>query len=542
MKRHRHRIYSLIRTFALSFALILFGHIQIAWSQTQVFSINVSPNPFNPVTGNATITVQATPATANLEVHVFDANDSLVRSELDLTEISSGTYSTLWDGRSNNGRTVLGGQYSFRVFNEATTTYLASQSGIATVDAVTAVSSSFNPFIPTGDNFTTITVQATPGQTGLSLQISGPGGTWCFSDFSSCQLPLVETSPGTYTAQWSAVGRSCCSFGNPINIFRDGTYTVNVFDSVFHLLATGSVTVTGVNQVMVAPQPLKPGGGNFTTITVNGAPGLGLDARIINAVTNVTTTILPLSEASGIYTAEWNGTDLSGNFAGANTYRVQIFNRDSGQRYQPETSIVVEAGVFSILASPDPFVPTGNNLATLTVRADSGLSGLTASITSPQGQSISGISLVETGSVGTYLGSWDGKINGTIPADGVYTTRVFDASGNTFPTTGSLTLSSARSFAMNPNSFEPGTGRTAAITAEVASGLQLEARIGSNVVIPLTASGNTYSATWDGRDNSGFPLAAGAYTMFLFNSTPLCQDRCRMREQMESGARERKRK
>jgi pimeloyl-ACP methyl ester carboxylesterase len=292
-----------------------------------------------------------------------------------------------------------------------------------------------------------------------------------------------------------------------------------VYDAVGNQLETGTVAVTGVSQVTPAPNRFIPGGGNITTITVNGGPSLSLEARIFNGVTGVLVKTIELTEASGVYTGEWDGRDTYGNFAGANTYYVGVFSTTSGFPYSPQGYVVVEAGVFAIEASPDPFVPTGTSLVTLTVRADPGLSGLTVSVSSTTGDSRSGIPLTETGSVGTYVGTWNGTVNGVIARNGVYTTRVYDASGNTFPTTGTLTLSSVRAFSVTPNLFEPNPGVAASITAEVAAGLQLEGRIGSLVTIPLTGVGSSYSALWPGTDNSGRVLAPGSYTMHLYNAS-----------------------
>ena len=91
-----------------------------------------------------------------------------------------------------------------------------------------------------------------------------------------------------------------------------------------------------------------------------------------------------MTEASGTYTAEWDGRDTYGNFAGANTYRLKIYHEGSDVKYYLETSVVVNVAVFSISAAPDPFVPTGANMATLAVRADPLQTGLKATVTHPQ--------------------------------------------------------------------------------------------------------------------------------------------------------------
>ncbi|RLB79830.1 MAG: hypothetical protein DRH15_08370, partial [Deltaproteobacteria bacterium] len=225
-----------------------------------------------------------------------------------------------------------------------------------------------------------------------------------------------------------------------------------------------------------------------------------------------------MTEASGTYTAEWDGKDTYGNFAGANTYMAKIYSTVSSIRHYPQRSFVVNVAVFAISALPDPFVPTGSNEATITVRADALQSGLTTSIAHPEGGTTPRLALREVGSEGTYVATWDGKIDGLIPKDGICTIRVYDSSGNEFPAAGTLTLSSAKSLNVSPNPFEVTGASTATISAEMASGLNLEARIGSVKTIALTESGSAYSASWDGRDDIGNLVPSGTYTVTLWNT------------------------
>ena len=155
---------------------------------------------------------------------------------------------------------------------------------------------------------------------------------------------------------------------------------------------------------------------------------------------------------------------------------------------------MVNVAVFAISAAPNPFVPTGENTATLTVRADARQSGLTASVNHPVSGSTQRFPLLETGSEGTYTSQWDGTINGLIPKDSVCTIHVYDQSGNQFPATGSLTLSSVKSLKLAPNPFEATGENTATVRAEMPSGLNLQARIGDTRTLPLTENAGVYSA------------------------------------------------
>ncbi|MBI4848034.1 MAG: thrombospondin type 3 repeat-containing protein, partial [Nitrospirae bacterium] len=302
-------------------------------------------------------------------------------------------------------------------------------------------------------------------------------------------------------------------------IFWDETYPVFVYDSAgIQSPTTGSITVKGVSSVSVLPNQFTAGGSNFTTITVKGATAQNYETRIFNNTTNVLTRTLSMTETAGTYIAEWDGKDNYGNFAGANTYRVRVYYKDSSVRYYPEATVVVNIAVFSISSFPEPFIPDGNNNVTITVRADKSQSGLTAAISHPQSGTTPKISLKEVGSEGTYVATWDGKINGVIPKDGICTIRIYDIAGNQFPATGTLTLSSVKSLTVTPSPFEITGTSAATISAQMPAGLNLEARISNIRTIQLTDSSGVYTGTWDGKDSSGNFVPAGNYNVTLWNT------------------------
>ena len=89
---------------------------------------------------------------------------------------------------------------------------------------------------------------------------------------------------------------------------------------------------------------------------------------------NAVTRNLPLTEiGGGSYTATWDGRDNFGNFAGANNYRIEVYASGGTVRYYPTRTITVNAAVFAISASPDPFTPNGTQL-----HDDHGAGGSTA--------------------------------------------------------------------------------------------------------------------------------------------------------------------
>src|SRR3990172_3966699 len=371
------------------FILFFIGVTSIAFAQTEVTSVTASPQTFNPDNAETTtISVEATPGVTGLEVRVLSSDQTtVVRSGLTLTETTTGSYSTVWNGRNNGNALVPAGAYVLRVFNPPTSTFIGPL-GSVTVERtipVISVSASPDPFVPTGTNATTITVQATPGQTGLKARVEhNYNSSWYWRYEGDLWIPLTETStPGVYTGTWNAVYKSSAT--SEAYVLGDETYRIAVYDGAgIRSTTTGNVNVSGVLSVSASPNPFTPGGTNLATITAKGGTGLKLEVRIYNSTTNALTRTLSCTEASGTYTAEWDGKDSNGNFAGAGTYRINVHNKDSGIRYDRVSTGVVKVAVFSISASPDPFVPTGSNTVTITVRADPLQSGFTVSITHPQ--------------------------------------------------------------------------------------------------------------------------------------------------------------
>ena len=478
-----------------------------------VASLACVPDIFAPE-GGATTTVTATGAAGlNLEVKVTSNTSPYdqVFKTLPMTE-ASGSYTAVWDGRDETGNIVSVETYRIYVWHTGSPVRYNPTDYLDVTGVISSVTASPDPFSPTGTNATVITVEGSSGQTGLSLRFYR-SGSWWIDSTGSYYLPLTETSiAGVYTASWNGIYRDDY-------IMLDGVYNIYVYDEAGNKSpTTGQMTISGVASVAVTPDPFTPGGTNVVTITANGATGLDLETRIFNNSTGALTRVVSMLKASGSYVAEWNGKDSYGNFAGANRYRADIYHTGSDIRYYRQSWFNVNVTVFSITASPDPFVPTGSSEVALTVLADPLQSGLTAKVTHPESGPTPSITLREEGSEGTYVTEWDGTIGGVIPKDAICTIQIYDSSGNQFPTTGSFTLSSVKSFTVAPNPFEVTGYSTATITAEMMPELNLEARVGSVTTIPLTGTGETYTGMWDGKDNGGDFVPSEAYNVTLWNS------------------------
>ena len=183
----------------LVFALGVFGAAP-AWSQTQVTSITASPDIVQCVhrgvddvhgVGHAGRDA-ARRSRADGGSQPDDPNRARARRrERRARTASCGT------GARTATRSRLAGNHAVRVFNRATTTYLGPISSV-TVQGI-PVQRPVRTFTPTGFNTVDFTIQATPGQTGLTLRmftrVSGSTVYW-YGPGCSSYLPLTETSPG----------------------------------------------------------------------------------------------------------------------------------------------------------------------------------------------------------------------------------------------------------------------------------------------------------------------------------------------------------
>jgi hypothetical protein len=175
------------------------------WAATEITSITATPNPFSPIDGETTaITVQGTAGLTSLQAVILSADHAtVIRSSLPLTEAGAGVYTATWDARDDSGYVVMADDYTIRVYNSATLTYMGPVVGISVINGLLPPSP--NPFTPTGGNAVTITVQAAPGQTGLSVAFYSNWYGYWYGENGNHLLPLIETTPGAYAASWDAL-------------------------------------------------------------------------------------------------------------------------------------------------------------------------------------------------------------------------------------------------------------------------------------------------------------------------------------------------
>ena len=93
---------------------------------------------------------------------------------------SDTSYTAVWDGRDESGALAAGRRPTWYGGAGRRSCPVLPEEDDADSVGVTSVTASPNPFVPTGSNSTTITVQAAPGQTGLTpaYLISGGSNTY----------------------------------------------------------------------------------------------------------------------------------------------------------------------------------------------------------------------------------------------------------------------------------------------------------------------------------------------------------------------------
>jgi len=420
-----------------------------------------------------------------------------------------------WNGLDSDGNLAPQGTYIWYVNNADSgrryppTSYTIVGAGVNEVVADPAV------LVANGRNVTTFTIHGTPGILGMYLHFYGPQHTdWYNGRF----MELFEGEEGIYTAAWNGVARDT---SNQRVVFPNGVYSINVYDKNGNFLNdSASFEISGISSITVPPE-FTPGGGALMPIQLEGAPGLGPILTIENASTGYFVRELPTVEAAGIYAAEWDGRDAGGNYTGPNPYRVRIFtNTTPRERYSIETTFNVKQAVFGIEVAPNPFTADGSAQATITVLADSGQTGLTAEVTHPGGARRTGIVLSEQGSVGTYIGTWDGRDDsGQFMSDGVAIVEIRSPLGELFPISGSVTLSTITRFVLSPNPFTPRSDPGVTIEVDMLGGLNIEARIGLVATADLSDSFTLghYTGFWDGKGADGNFARPGLYSVTLRN-------------------------
>ncbi|HSW35506.1 MAG TPA: FlgD immunoglobulin-like domain containing protein, partial [Candidatus Limnocylindrales bacterium] len=301
---------------------------------------------------------------------------------------------------------------------------------------------------------------------------------------------------------------------------------------------------TEVTSIIASPKFFNSLNGEITSITVTATAGVdNLEIRVLSP--DGSTLIkngLALSEISpGQYTIQWDGKDNNGLLVASNTYVLRVYNLATTTYIGAWSNVTVQGIFFPPISRP--FTPTGNNTALITVQAPSGQSGMYVNIVHNNWRGYDWRSrgnpplyLIETTTPGIYTVEWTAIERGYyytdhIWPDGTYNIIVYDSVNNQMPTTGQITISGVASVNVAPDRFNAFGGETTAITVSGAADLNLQAKItkwNSSTgreetvrVLPLSGTDTTYTAMWDGTDESGNLLPLGSYTIEVWHTGSL---------------------
>ncbi|MCB2154770.1 carboxypeptidase regulatory-like domain-containing protein [bacterium] len=426
---------------------------------------------------------------------------------------STSPYSYGWDGRDSDGNVCGPGSFRWYVYHDQTGYRYPLYRDVTIGTRINGAELNPTILVADGNNVTTITVQGSEAVRGLYAHFFGPQRT---DYYNGRFLTFDEVEAGVYRSTWNGIAKTT---SNIRRVFPDGSYELRIYDENGALVNnTETLEIRGINDITTSPT-FTPGGGALLPITLHGVAGLDPLVEIQNVATNFTVRTLPTIEASGNYAAEWDGRDENGNFTGPNQYRILAKTNTAPSEYYYEVQeFTVEQAVFNIEVAPNPFTPTGSNVATVTVLADPGQTGLTAEFTHPNGPKRVDVPLVEQGSVGTYVAEWDGKDDlGDIMPDGVVTIEIRDGGGDLFPISTSVTISTITRFELSPNPFTPIADPGVTVEVDMLGGLNLQARVGLVATIALSDSGSpgNYTGFWNGKDGTDNFAPAGLYNVTL---------------------------
>jgi len=308
----------------------------------------ISPNPFDPSKGSATITYTV-PTTSNYSIVVKNSAGSQVVSIVNYVGMPTGTYTRTWNGKDSSGNTVPNGTYTFVI---AGTTSGGSTLTTATAPVSVSTSSTTpppttqafaitgitpNPYDPSkGSATVTYTVPATAD---YNVAVKNSSGT-----VIRTLGTYTGKGAGTYTATWDGKNSSGTLVAN-------ATYTVAVSGTVSGsstaiTTATSNLSVS-TSTVTPPPGPTNTSGELGQTIEGCGSANFGWMKYSASEKFGILF-IAPKSGTITNLTIDWkeNGGYGSGN---KGTYTFELQSNGSGN-YPSGTVIAKTTGI----------VPTAN--------------------------------------------------------------------------------------------------------------------------------------------------------------------------------------
>lgn len=473
-----------------------------------VTGVAVSLSTFYPSAGQSTIiSVSTSILGLPLTAEINDSAGNVIRT-LPLT-LSNSVYKATWDGTDVNGTIQPAGSYTIKVYrsdNDNETKYYY----IPTVSVTIGASASITGLVIKGATQLDPPVESThpyPNNADTDFNISLPSG----ATKMRVHFAQIDTEQGyDYVYLKDDTDTTIATYSGTLAAFWSPWITGSI---TLTLESDGSQNAYGFQvDRIVADNSIDGAGG----ITIAYTPGSG----------TVTT-----------------GEDGTFTIPGLSPNTYTITPSQSGWQFTPGTaSVTITTGgtgdvmfegwhdfVTSVDFSPDPFTPTGNTADTAAITvvgSEIGQAGLYAKVFSDTFDTKIDLTETPTGS-GNYIATWSGIDDSgsepVIPVGGSFTVNIFSVQANQFSQFCKFTLKGINSVATDLSTFYPTTGTPLSITAAGASGLPVEVRIvnsnGSVVrTLTLTENSGSYTASWDGKNDTGTIQPVGAYSIYVYRT------------------------
>ena len=370
--------------------------------------VSTSPAAFYAGSGSTTLKYTLS-AKATVSVVVRDVSSATVRTLRPATVQAAGTYSRVWDGKSDGGVSLPAGSYSILVTATTSAGTVQSAQNVQLVAPVlTEVGLSPTSFY------------AGSGSTTLSYTLAGPATVAVtVRDSSGTVVRTLQTAfqvAGTYPLVWD--GKADGGTSVPA-----GGYS----------LVVAATTVAGTEQSAQNAQVLAPvlggvgvspaafyAGSGSTTLTYALAGPATVAVAVRDASGTVVRTLQPATaQAAGTHTLVWDGTADGGASLSAGSYAVSVSASTAVGALESTQSVQLVAPVL-----------TGVGLSPASFRAGSGSTNVTYTLIGPATVVVSALDAGGTKvatvqpstalDAGSYSVTWDGRADGgaSLPAGG----------------------------------------------------------------------------------------------------------------------------
>lgn len=497
---------------------------------------SISPDPFDPAADNTAVLSYRLSENAKVGIEIYDSSNTLVQTLESGTDKKQGLNTANWDGKDSSGNIVTDGSYSYKITavdyvgQEAVpVTGLFSVSGQNT-PLLTDVSDSPDPYKPGGNNKSSINFTLSE-EAAVVINISDGNGSFVKNILNDI------TGAGQNTVTWDGKDEAGKLAGS-------GTYSYTI--DAENMNGSKSQVVTGTIQVdttpltitgnTVNPNPFTPGGTNTAIISYNLSHEAAVSVKIYDSQNVLVKTLEQYTvKTSGANSVKWDGRNLSGTVVpqGNYSYIVTAVNTEIGEAKPVSGTITLLDGgnnntltVSGVSDSPDPFIPNGKNVSTISYII-SHAANVSINLYNSNGDLIK---TLFNGSVqaGNNKVTWDGTDSSNkIAGIGTFTYKINaqDTSGYKAPEV-SGTISADYTapvitfigFSPNPFFADGKTTETIAYSLSENAAVNVTIADSKGSIIRVLDSKSqkgtgANTSVWDGKDINGSIVPAGPYTV-----------------------------